>query len=163
MKRSIITSIIFLITLVAGSAFANDGKIYPGSMGVRWNSYDPVPALSYSAIFNPSSTKSLRLDLPVIHDSIHHSIAGGNVKVIDRHYNQNIRVSLNSVYRNGCSFWGWWGANKYSSGTNCSAQTLSVPALGSNSQAHYYYSVSIPATYSGNRSGIVSYYVSEKD
>ena len=163
MKRTILASIFFIITFVTGSAFAIDGKIYPGSMGIRWNSSDPVPHLSASAVFNSSSTKSLRLDLPVIHDSIHHSISSGWVRVIDRHYNQNIRVSMNSVYRNGCSFWGWWGANKYSAGTNCSAQALSFPGLGSNSQAHYYYSVTIPPTYSGNKSGIVSYYVAEKD
>lgn len=167
MKRNLLifTALFSVLFLLCASVttFADDGKVYPGSMGVRWSSYDPVPTLNASAIGNPSSTKSLRVDLPVIHDCIGNNIEQGWVKVIDMHYGQNIRCSLNSVYRNGSSFYGWWGPNKYSSGSSQNPKTLTHGGLGSNTQAHYYYSCSIPPTYNGNRSYIISYYVEEND
>ena len=159
MKLAVLT---LSILSLAATTFAVDAKIYPGSMAVRWTSSDPVPHLNASALFNPSSTKTLRVDLPVIHDIIAKSIKSGWVKVVDRHYSHNIRCNLMSVYRSGGGFYGWTGPNRYSSGSGTGPQTLNFPGLGSNSVAHYYVSCSIPRTYSGNRSGIVSYRVDEK-
>jgi hypothetical protein len=162
MRKKILLSLL-IVAFCAGSAFAADGKIYPGSMGAKWSSNEPDPVLSFGAIGNPSATKWLRLDLPVIHDSINHSIKDGWVKAIDMHYSGNISARLYSVYRNGCSWYGWLSPSQATSGVNCAAQTLSFGALGSNSSAHYYYSCSIPPTYSGQVSYIVSYKVNEKE
>ena len=54
-----------VLSLVTTTTFAAglNGKVYPGSMGVRWTASDPVPALHTSSIENPSS-KWLRVDLP---------------------------------------------------------------------------------------------------
>ncbi len=160
MKRFV--AALSILSLVATTTFAEDGKVYPGSMGVRWNSSDPFPALNASAIHNPSSAQWLRLDLPAVHDQIGKTIKSGWVKVIDRHYSLDVRCSLNAVVRSGSSFTGWWGPFQFSAGSGTATQTLNIPALGSNSQAHYYFSCHIPPTYSGNQSGIVSYYVEER-
>lgn len=161
--RKIIVLSLLIVAFCAVNAFAADGKIYPGSMGVKWKTSEPDPVLSFSAIGNPSATKPLRLDLPVIHDSINHSIKNGWVKAIDMHYSENISARLMSIYRNGCQWYGWGSPTRTTSGSNCAAQTLSFGSLSSNSSAHYFYSCSIPPIYNGQASFIVSYKVDEKD
>lgn len=151
-----------ILSLVTTTTFAADAKIYPGSMGVRWNATDPVPELNTSSIQNPSSSRWLRLDLPVIHDSLGRPIRAGWVKVLDRHYSQNVRCTLVSVFRSGGSFSGWTSPTRSSSGSGNSPQTLYFPAQASNSQCHYYFSCHVPRTYGGNRSAIVSYVVDER-
>ena len=162
MKKHLLTLAIVCLTIGSMNMFALDGKVYPGSMGVRWNSSDPVPALGWSAIFNPSTTKSLRVDLPVIHDVIAKTIRQGWVRVVDKHYTQGVRAQLCAVYK-GCStgFYGKCLANKYSSGTSECPKVLSFGAVGAGSTAHYYFSCTIPPVYSGQKSGIVSYFVEE--
>lgn len=162
MRKTIVLSLL-LVAFCAANAFATDGKIYPGSMGVKWTPSDPDPVLNCSAIGNPSSTKWLRVDLPVIHDSINHTIRSGWVKAIDMHYSRNISARLMSIFRNGCTWYGWASPIRTTSGANCAAQTLSFGSLGSNSLAHYYYSCSIPPTYNGQVSYIVSYKVDENE
>ena len=161
MKKQLLTLALVTFSITALPTFAVDGKVYPGSMGVRWNASDPLPALNTSAIFNPSSTKSLRVDLPVIHDVISRRIKKGWVRVIDQHFTRNVRTQMVSVYRRCNGFRGWFSANKYSQGTSKCAQLKGFGALGSTSQAHYYYSCTIPPAYKGQRSGIVSYYAEE--
>ncbi len=89
MKKSgiIFIAAVFMMVISSLSAFAGDGKIYPGSMGFRYAG-TAVPALNVSAIGNPSSTTWLYLDLPVIHDC--GRIKSGWVKAIDMSYTQNI-------------------------------------------------------------------------
>jgi len=155
------TAVSIAITAITGIALADDGKVYPGSMAVRISGTQPDPALSYGSVANPSTTQWLYLDLPVIHDSIDKSIVNGWVEVIDRHPSYSIRVRLQSVYRTGSSIYGWWGPNKYSTGSSTSKQRLSVPGLGAKSYGHYFYGASIPPSYYGGRSTIISYKVSE--
>ena len=155
-------SALAVLSLVTTTTFAGDGKLYPGAMGIRWNSSDPFPALNSSMIQNPSSTQWLRLDLPVVHAVMGNSIKKGWVKAVDRSYNKNVRCKLVSVYRNGSSFWGWSTGFKYTGGSGSGPQTLNFGNVGANSSCHYYFSCHIPPTYSGNKSGIVSYYVEEK-
>lgn len=140
-------------------AHAVDGKIYTGSSCVRWSG-TTSPIYNFSAIGNPADSW-LYVDCPVIHDSINASINSGWVKVIDQNYTYNARCNLNSIYRNGGSWWGWWTPNQSSAGSSSSPQTLSFGGIGSNSISHYYYSCRIPPIYSGNRSYLISYKVDE--
>lgn len=158
--KSFIT-LLSILSLVATTTFAADGKIYPGSMGVRWNGADPLPALNFSSLENPSS-QWLRVDLPVVKDSIGNSIRSGLVKVVDRHYSLDVRCNLVSIFRGGSAFAGWWSGNRFSTGSSNNTQTLSYPGVGANSSCHYYYSCHIPPVYAGNRSSIVSYRVDER-
>jgi hypothetical protein len=159
-----ITMAAVAFVLVAGVAptQATDGKIYPGSMGVRYAGTD-TPSLNFSAIGNPSSTTWLYLDLPVIKDSINHNIERGWIKAIDMNYYSDITGTLLSTYRNGNQWWGWTNGSMKTSGTSSGVQTLSFGSLGANSGCHYYYSCRIPPSYNGNTSYIVSYKVDEAD
>ena len=156
-------SALAVLSLVTPTTFAGDGKVYPGAMGIRWSSYDPFPSFNYGMIENPSSSKWLRLSLPVVHDSIYaKSITSGWVKAVDRHYSKNVKCYLRAAFRNGSSFYTWTSAIKYTSGSSSGPQTLKFGSVGMNSISHYYFTCRIPPTYSGNRSGIVSYYVLEQ-
>lgn len=159
MRKIIILSLL-LVAFCAVNAFAATGKIYPGSMGVKWTPSDPDPVLNYSAIINPSATKWLRLDLPVIH-RIGSAILGGWVKAVDQHGSQNILTRLMSIYRIGCGLYGWGSPARTTNGAGCTTQTLFFRPLGSNNISHSYYSCHIPPTYNGRASMIVSYEVTE--
>ena len=158
-----VASLLALFMVIAGAlpALADDGKVYPGSMGVRYAGTS-TPCLNYSAIGNPSANTWLYLDLPVIHDTIGGHIKWGWVKAIDWHWSSNISARLISIYRNGCAFYGWFSPTRYTSGSGCHPQHLSFGSLGANSISHYYYSCKIPPRYQGRTSYIVSYRVEEK-
>ena len=156
-----VASLLALFMVIAGAlpALADDGKVYPGSMGVRYAGTS-TPCLNYSAIGNPSANQWLYLDLPVIRDASP-GISTSWVQVIDRHYSANIRCQLYSMYRCGCSYCGWIGPERYSSGSACTRQVLNTGGVGSNSISHYYFSCKIPPKYNNNKSYIISYYVRE--
>ena len=161
MKTKVLALAFLLLAGLTLPALA-DGKIYPGSMGVRWNSTDPVPALAWSGLFNPSPTKSLRVDLPIVRDVINGKIQSGWVKAIDQHPTLGVRMQLASVYRSCNGFLGWFSPNQFTFGASKCAQQRNYGPLGSNSMAHYYYSCTIPRSFLGRRSGIVSYSATEK-
>jgi hypothetical protein len=130
-------------------------------MGVKHSG--PTPSYSGSAIYNPSSSAWMYVDLPAINDA-NDDIAASNVRVVDRHYSSDVRCSINQAYWNNTAdaMYGWWGSNVSSSGSSGNSQTLNTGALGATGlTVHTYFSCRIPPAYSGNRSSIVSYYVNE--
>ncbi|MBR9909668.1 MAG: hypothetical protein GYB33_04850 [Gammaproteobacteria bacterium] len=149
--------------LIAGltPAEAGDRKVYPGSMGVKYSG--PNPVYAWSAIGNPSSSSWMYVDLPVINDDTTSGIDYTRVDVLDRHYSSNVRCSINTAYWNNTydTMYGYWGPNKYSTGSSNNAQYLYTGSASHGSTRHEYFSCAIPPTYSGNRSYIVSYTVSE--
>ena len=153
-------SLLALFMVIAGAlpALAADGKVYPGSMGVRYAGTS-TPTYNFSAIGNPSANQWLYLDLPAIHDAS--NINSSWVRVIDQHYSANIGCRLFSVYRCGCGYCGWTSQYKESQGSGCNAQVLSAGAVGANSISHYYFSCKIPPKYNNNTSYIISYKVKE--
>lgn len=156
----LVTLLVVLFMMIAGVLPAlADGKIYPGSMGVRTGGTS-TPCYDHSAIGNPSNDSWLLLDLPVIHDSIPGHILRGWVRVIDQHHDSNVCCSLNSFYRNGCSWVGWW-TQRCSSGWGCHAQHIPFGGIGANNISHYYYTCKIPPRDNGNISYITSYFVDE--
>ena len=157
----VLISLVSVLALGVSSGMAGDGKLYPGSMCVRYAGTS-TPAYNFSAIGNPSTTSWLYLDCPVIHDTISSNVKNGWVRMIDQSYTNALRCSLNSFYRSGGSFYGWWTANKSSSGSGSHPQHITYSGIGANSLAHYYYSCRIPPKYSGNTSYITSYYVEER-
>jgi hypothetical protein len=103
-------------------AAADDPKLYPGSMCVKWSG--PNPTYSWSSIQNPSSSSYLYLDCPAIRDNIGNSINDASITVVDRNYNQDVQCSLNSFYHYSGGFLGWSSPNNYSYGSSNNAQTL---------------------------------------
>ncbi|BFM04892.1 hypothetical protein [Halioxenophilus aromaticivorans] len=162
MKKLVFLSVLgSAVFMLSTAALAADWKTYPGSMGVKFKG--PSPYINHSGIYNPSSTSVMYVDLPIINDDSN-DIASSNVRVIDRHYSQDIRCSVNQRYMSTSSgsVYGYMGGNKLSSGSSAFLQKLNTGALGgSGSAVHSYFSCKIPPTYSGNRSGIFSYYVNE--
>lgn len=156
MKKSLFVMAISIVLLVASMAFA-DTKIYPGSMCVPWNSNQPVPLLNCSAIENPSSTTVLRVDCPVIGNGL--STQSAWMRVRDRNYDENVCATLITIYASKDGFAGWSSPQTCSSGTNKAAQGFYFGSLTGASNAHHYLSCSIPPTYRGNRSSIISYAV----
>ena len=57
-----LSKFILIISFLAMPAFADDAKVYPGALGVRWNSSYPVPEMNNGALLNPSSTQWLNVD-----------------------------------------------------------------------------------------------------
>ena len=156
-----ITLLVALFMVMTGAlpALAADGKIYPGSMGVRYAGTS-TPTYNCSAIGNPSSSSWLYLDLPAIHDTISGNINKSWVRVIDQHYSSDIKCTLCSVYRHKCSYYGWFSADN-SKGSGCHAQVLNTGGVGANKHSHYYFSCKIPPKYNNNTSYIISYKVEE--
>jgi hypothetical protein len=157
-----------LTTLGASQAQAVDGKLYPGSSCVRWQGSSPI--VSFSRLFNPGTTV-MRLDCPVVHDFIDESIQDGYVDVLDRNFgsstdaaNVQVCADLVSISQALSST-----LTVRSTGRRCSvgassvSQRLSFGGLAANRNAHYYYSVSIPPTFNGQRSALISYEVDEND
>jgi hypothetical protein len=172
--RKIITSVLaasVVALLGVSQAQAVDGKLYPGSMCVRTSgSAASLPTLNRSRLFNPTTT-ILRLDCPVVHDSIAPSIQGGFVDVIDQNFNgdafsQNnqVCVNLNSVSQALTSTLTIRStATRCTTGASSVSKRLSFGSLPANSNAHYFYSVTLPPAFLGNQSAIISYRVDENE
>jgi hypothetical protein len=152
---------VILATLGASQAQAVDGKIYPGSMCVRFGGTNPV--LNASRLFNHGTTDML-LDCPVVHDFFEESVQDGYVDVIDNHSTQGICVTLRSISQFQSST-----ITARSQGPVCSAgakfqsQRLFFGGISANSNAHYFYAVRIPPPDNGLTSGIISYSIDEND
>lgn len=156
-KTIIPTVLVILGTLNAPQAFSDNAKLYPGSMCVPWNSNQPIPQLSYGEIDNPSSTKWLGVDCPIIKDHRSGYIGRGYVSMFDRNYNKDISCALVSIHRSGTGFTGWWNQRKSSIGSKAQAQIIRYGRQNSVGVDHYFYGCSIPPKYNGNMSGISSY------
>jgi hypothetical protein len=155
------TAIMILLTIAANPVMAGDAKTYPGSMCVKYSGGNP--SYNSSMIGNPNRSY-IYLDCPAINDSMSEDLNNSWVGVLDRHYSQNVRCSINSAYWNNThdAIYGWWGSNRYSTGSSNNRQVLSWGALGGTGETvHHYFSCRIPAVYSGNRSYIISYHVNE--
>jgi len=154
------------------AAQAVDGKLYPGSSCVRFaGSTAVLPALSVSRLFNPATTV-LRLDCPVVHDSINFSIQSGYVDVIDQNFagdalndaNTQVCAELVSASQALSSVITFRSTGRRcTTGASSVSKRLSFGGLAANGNAHYYYSVSIPPTFNGLQSAIIAYRVDENE
>lgn len=159
---ALLTGVFWNATAFAGA------QSNPGSECVKWRASDPQPYLSYSGIYNDSSSSWLRVDCPVdrtdfdgfLHDA---AVESSWVRVVDQNFNSNVRCQLVSYSRNGSGSNSVWSTgNRFSSGTNAGAQQLSFGNLsGENGASHLYFSCHIPPKYSGQRSGIITYHAQQ--
>lgn len=144
----------------ADAAHAGDGKLYPGSLCVRWSGGTVV--YNWSMIGNAHATSALKIDCPVVRDIMGGDIDDGVVRAIDRHFSEDVRCNLVSVYVNsngGFSFWS--SGNKETEGTSVAPKEIPFGSVGAGSKSHYYYSCRIPPRYSGHTSYLISYRVDE--
>ena len=165
--RSIIALFLGAFALFGGQAMAGQALL-PASACVKWNSSDPEPSLAYGELRNPSSTRWLRVDCPVmrtdfdgfLHDA---GVEGSWIRMVDKHYNSNGNCRLVSYSHNTNSTTSYWATGlRSTSGSGNHAQVLNTGSLGGeNSSSHLYFSCRIPPSYSGNYSSIVSHYVNQ--
>ena len=161
-----------MMTLDAPQVQAVDGKTYPGSSCVRFGG--STPRLNASRLFNQGFTV-LSLDCPVVHDSIDESIQDGYVDVIDANFGSSEDQRDVAVCANLLSVSQADNAEiltVQSTGRKCSTingpvrKRLSFDGLPAHSDAHYFYSVSIPPKVVIDQrfeSAIISYRVDEND
>ena len=164
---SIVAVFLGAFALFSGQTMAGQ-TILPGSACVKWNSTDPEPSLSSSEIRNPSSSRWLRLDCPVVRtdfDGFLHDagVEGSWVRVVDKHYSGNARCRLVSYSHNTNGTTSYWATStRYSAGSGNHAQVLNTGSLnGENGASHLYFSCHIPPAYSGNYSSLATYYVNQ--
>ncbi len=165
LKNAVLSALVGLsaMAVVPVHAWDNDAKVYPGAMCVRYSGAvgDNVN-LNFSAIGNPSSTHTLRVDCPVIHDEIGDGTLGAWFRAIDQSYSASVNCNVNSIYRSGSTWRGWWTPTRGTSGAGTHAQHVNFGEnLGANGVSHYYLSCRIPPRYNGRISYITSYQVLE--
>jgi hypothetical protein len=142
-------------------AQAEDGKLYPGSMCIRFGGSAPV--LNASRLFNHGTT-DLLLDCPVVHDFINESIQDGYVDVIDNHATRAVCATLVRVSQfESSTITQQTTVRKCSEGKSFQSQRLSFGGLTADRNAHYFYNVRIPPPDNGLTSAIISYRVDEND
>ena len=118
-------------------------------------------ALNFSAIGNPSASHELRVDCPVIKDEGSDGTLDGWYRAIDMNRSADVRCSINSFFRSGSQWLGWWTPTRSTIGFGTHVQHLNFPEnLGANSVSHYYFSCVIPP-YDTGTSYITSYKVRE--
>jgi len=152
-----------LFGMIIGVAHAGDQKVYPGSMAVKYSSGGTL-VYSASAVGNSDPIHYAYVDLPIINDTMAASISDSFVKVLDRSPAYNHRCSVNSVYWNTAydTWFGSWGANKYSSSYGDQLQQLNTNGIGGSSSRHEYFSCRIPPKHAvQGKSYIVQYWVAE--
>ena len=162
MNKTIINILVAATAItVASNSDAGDRKVYPGEMAAMTYGEDMVQYLG--TIYNPSHTKWLRVQLPVINDDTTSGIDKSYVYVVDQHYTSNVRCSINTAYWNNTtdSLYGFWGAYKSSQGSSGNRQTLSTGAATHGSTRHEFIDCLIPPRYQGKPSFLVSYIVEE--
>ncbi len=170
MKKHILVSsflaVMFGFSSFSAFAFSDN---YPASMCIKWNSGQPTPILSYSRIFNPSTAR-MYVDCPVIRkdfDGFAHNSAVESswLSAIDRNTADAVCTTLIKYRHTGFTS----TAQSASAGRRCTtinsgaslyAQKLQQGSLLlGHSDYHLYFSVRVPGTSAGARSGVVTYNV----
>ena len=138
-----------------------DKKVYPATMAVK--RVGEKPHFTGGMAGNRSQWH-IDIDLPVINDHVNNGILRSYVRVIDRHYSEDIRCRIMSAYWSNAndSVYGSWGAYKYSDGSSNNQQVLSTGGVYSSMIRHEFFNCRIPGTYQGNSSYIISYEVHEQ-
>ncbi|MEM9489332.1 MAG: hypothetical protein AAGC55_09315 [Myxococcota bacterium] len=142
------------ITLTASSALA-DNKTYSGSTCVA-NSDDIHHAQSKSE--NESTTNVRGVFCPVVRDNMWTGLNPSKVQVIDQNFDNAVKCTLSSRDKDGSQY---DYDTEQSSGTSPSVQELTFSALSSLINGHYTLYCTIPPVFSGERSAVVSYFISE--
>ena len=175
-----LTLVLLLMTVVCLPGYADhpfsmirEGKIYPGSMAVRLDPSDPIPYYHYGTVENPSTTNWLDLILPAVNDHLAVRIRKGLVRVIDGHPFRDIQCALNSRFRYGGYYAGWWGryeTNKREDDpewvpAGWHQQDIWFGRMGSSDAAHYYFHCRLPPidVFTGIRSAVITYYLEESN
>lgn len=162
--------------LLSNSSHANDDKIYPGSMCVKYRGINDSEAStgnlrvsSAATVSNDSIVNTLNVICPIVKDNVNGaplSILSARIVVIDRHPNQAVTCTLKATNRQN-------GENSQSTPLTVSTPSnttgdplllnFNTPVSGGTvaQKRHYYFQCSIPPKFADEGSHIVSYQVVE--
>jgi hypothetical protein len=150
------------------SASFADAKTYAATECARWNQrVDPASFISSSRRFNQSTSRKLRLDCPSINDRGSRRILSSWIRVIDRHPQDRVCAKMVAVRHLGNSFMQKNGpirctGTRFNSPRSVQLNTGGLFNIPSDSL--FYHSVNgVPKKYRGRVSGVVSYYVNERN
>ncbi|WP_144394893.1 hypothetical protein [Pleionea sediminis] len=162
MKYLLVSALIASPLFISTPSHAEDGKNYNASSCIAYSG--DGKRLSYSNIYNTSSSQVLRTDCVATKDSIGHTIRSGWIEVRDLSSNEDVSCTLISHYNVVGSTTGRiWSQNRRTSGINSNWQRLNYSGLGAASNGHYYYSCSLPRRTSNGVSWLGTYQISEND
>ncbi|MEJ2419220.1 MAG: hypothetical protein P8Y45_20305 [Exilibacterium sp.] len=160
--KTFLASLSLISLLLAGHAYALDGKNYNASSCVAFVGNGKT--LNFSNIYNNSSSSILRVDCVATKDLIKKSINSAWIEVKDLSNAENVSCTLASHYNViGESGGRIWSQNKKTNGINSNWQRLSYTGLGANNNGHYYFSCDVPKRTSNGASWLGTYHIDEND
>ncbi len=153
-----------LITFNTSAIASEDDKLYPGALCQPSSNTDAISRTFSGAMFN-ASTVTQFWTCPIVRDvNAAGSIEFARVTVIDRNANGVLSCTLHSSTSTGT------GVDSDSENTNGAPGTVSlvfgsgdVNAVDTVASGYAYFRCTIPGTVNGQRSGVVTYIVSEND
>ncbi|WP_455209110.1 hypothetical protein [Kaarinaea lacus] len=159
-----------LLGCVSFTASAGSNN-YPAAMCVKWNSSQPTPLLSSSRIFN-DSTSRMYVDCPAVRDDfdgfLHSSAVESSwLSAIDTNPNDAVCTTLVKYRHSGFTSTAQSASlgqrcTTINSGASLFSEKLPQGSLSlGHSDYHLYFSVRVPGTFNGTRSGIVTYNVDQ--
>ncbi len=158
-KWLLIASATLSIALASVVSAATDRKTLPGIACQPLNQSAAITRSSTTSRMFNNSDGTQTWVCPVVRDFPKKSINAGSVFVVDNHFNVNVRCRLHA--RDEFTSSGFVSAWKYSSGTNPNAQKLTFGSLSHYNLGAAHYQCEVPGKYSGVKSGIQVYEVSE--
>ena len=164
-KIGIVVLVSVLATIsTAGVAAADtdsaDSKIYSGSFCT--NPKTTAISIWRGRTFNDASSGNW-VGCPFVRDIVGWGgTASAWVKVVDRHYSDDVSCALWSQNVDSSDGWSGYVVSQNSSGASNGVQTLTFPGLSNYSaSSSYVMECWMPGTYAGNASQIVAYSVTE--
>jgi hypothetical protein len=137
-------------------------QIYPAAMCVRWSGNNVVPSLSSSRIFNNSTTDTMNVDCPILHQNFDYytgnSLDDADIGLIDDSVNNDIRCWLTSRYQVGSTLYGGTGGTRNTSYWGTYEQNRDFDPTPTSSENWYYIGCSVPPKESGRSSSGITYY-----
>jgi hypothetical protein len=160
--RNVIMFSILATSLAASVAVADtdstDSKVYTGSFCIGRVNTSTVIDNWRGRMFNLDSIGHW-VHCPFVRDIVRW---GGTVnawvKVVDRHYSDDLHCGLWSQNVDSSDGWSGYIVSRSSSGSSTGVQTLNFPTLSNYSaNSSYIMECLVPGKYSGNASQIVAY------
>lgn len=145
------------LSVVASTAHATlDAKTFPGAMCMEQN-LNSITLDSRGRAMNTDADEMTWV-CPIVREWMSGTLSSASVYVLDQHHTDDVSCTLYSHTTGGSST---DYASGSTSGTSGSAKTSSISSLGASTNGYYYLLCTVPGTYSGNMSGVVSYHVKE--
>ncbi|MDS4022870.1 MAG: hypothetical protein RKR03_20535 [Candidatus Competibacter sp.] len=155
-----------MIAAASVPAMANDAKTLPGAACQPKSNSPTAFEISSSGQLINTSTTDLTVICPIVRDVMAANSSNGinkaQVHVIDRNVDRPFTCTLRS-YATSTGSYGSSTQNTGNSFASANVQILGHGNLASSADGYYLFECTIPGTYNGTRSSIVTYNWNETD